>query len=67
MSKLKEMLECVERVVEVYKASWPDDYKERLEDMCFFLWLQREEGDMFTWKTHVIERLGMEEKQCYNQ
>jgi hypothetical protein len=52
--------ECVERVVEAYKASWPDDYKERLEDMCFFLWLQREAGDMFTWKTHVVERLGME-------
>lgn len=52
--------ECVERVVEAYKESWPEDYKERLEDMCFFLWLQREEGDMFTWKTHVVERLGMD-------
>ena len=52
--------EAAERVLATYKESWPDDYLERLQDKCFFLWLQREEGDMFTWKTHVVERLGTE-------
>lgn len=51
--------ECAERVLETYKLSWPDDYMERMQDMCFFLWLRREEGEMFDLKKY-LERLGVE-------
>jgi len=44
--------EAAERVLATYKESWPDDYLERLQDMCFFLWLQREEGQMFDLKKY---------------
>lgn len=44
--------EAAERVLATYKESWPDDYLERLQDMCFFLWLQREDGQMFELKKY---------------
>lgn len=40
--------ECCERVIAAYKESWPEDYMERLQDMCFFLWLRREEDETFS-------------------
>lgn len=54
--------DCAERVMEAYCRSWPEDWRERLEEMCFFLWLQRKQADMFTFKTHVLQRLGIKAK-----
>lgn len=51
--------ECGERVLEAYKQAWPDDYMERLQDMCFFLWLRREEGEMFDLKKY-FDKIGVE-------
>jgi hypothetical protein len=51
--------ECAERVLEAYKLSWPDDYMERLQDMCFFLWLRREEDEMFDLKKY-FDKLGVQ-------
>lgn len=34
-------------VVEAYKDAWPQDWKQRLADNCFFLYLQRYEGEQF--------------------
>lgn len=50
--------EAAERVLAAYKESWPDDYLERLQDMCFFLWLQREEGQKFDLKNY-FDKLGI--------
>lgn len=50
--------ECAERVLEAYKLSWSDDYLERLQDMCFFLWLRREEDEMFDLKKY-FDKLGV--------
>lgn len=49
--------ECAERVMEAYALRYPDDWKFRIDEMCFFLWLQRYDGDMFKFKSHVIDRL----------
>lgn len=51
--------ECACRVMEAYKLSWPDTWKQTIDEMCFFLWLRRCEGDMFKFKTHVLDRLGI--------
>ena len=51
--------ECAERVMEAYRLAWPEDWKQRIDENCFFLWLQRHEGDMFKFKTHVIDRLNI--------
>lgn len=40
--------ECADRVVEAYTLSWPDDWKQRLQDNCFFLYLRRKPNEMFT-------------------
>lgn len=50
--------DCAERVLEAYKYSWSDDYMERLQDMCFFLWLRREEDEMFDLKKY-LNKLGV--------
>ncbi len=34
-------------VVEAYKDTYPNDWKERLKDNCFFLYLQREPNEVF--------------------
>lgn len=34
-------------VVEAYKDTWPHDWYARLRDNCFFLYLQRVEGEIF--------------------
>lgn len=35
------------RIIEAYKASWPEDGMERLEEMNWFMWLRRTEGEYF--------------------
>lgn len=40
-------VEMARNVLEAYKSAWPNDWKDRLEANCFFLYLQRHEGDMF--------------------
>lgn len=49
----KTELEMFQRVEEAYKFSWPEDYQERLADNCFFLYLQRKEGEMFNLYEYV--------------
>lgn len=39
--------EMAERVIDAYKASWPDNWMKRLQDNCFFLYLRRKGGEMF--------------------
>lgn len=39
--------EMCERLLDAYRDSWPYDWKERLEDNCKFLYLQRFQGDQF--------------------
>ena len=51
--------EAAERVLEAYRLQWPNDYMERLQDMCFFLWLQRYDGEMFDLKKH-FDKLNVE-------
>lgn len=34
-------------VTECYRETWPDDWKERLQDNCFFLYLRRKPDEMF--------------------
>lgn len=36
-----------ERIIEAYKASWPEDGMERLEEMNWFMWLRRTENEDF--------------------
>ena len=59
LSTVESEKEAVERVIEAYKLSWPEDYIDRLQDMCFFLWLRREEGEMFDLTT-VLNKLGIQ-------
>lgn len=47
LNECKTEKEMAARVVEAYQSTWPEDWKERLRDNCFFLYLQRYEGDMF--------------------
>lgn len=49
----KSELEMFERVQEAYGLSWPDDYKQRLADNCFFLYLQRKENEVFSLYDYV--------------
>lgn len=35
-------------VIDAYSSSWPNDWKERLEQNCMFLYLQRFKGDVFS-------------------
>lgn len=39
--------EMASRVVEAYRSTWEYDWKQRLADNCFFLYLQRYHGDVF--------------------
>jgi hypothetical protein len=59
LSTVENELDAATRVIEAYKESWPDDYMERLQDMCFFLWLRRKEGEMFSF-TDYLETLKKE-------
>ena len=52
----------MERVLEAYRLSWPDDWKQRLQDMCFFLWMRREEGEMFE-LTKYLDNIGVDYEQ----
>jgi hypothetical protein len=45
--------EMVERVIEAYSLSWPDDYQQRLADNAFFLYLRRKEGEVFNFNDYV--------------
>lgn len=36
-----------ERVIEAYRSTWEHDWRERLEDNCKFLYLQRHSEDVF--------------------
>jgi hypothetical protein len=47
LGECKTEKEMAESVVECYKLSWPNDWKQRLADNCFFLYLQREAGEVF--------------------
>ncbi|QDP50287.1 MAG: putative ribonuclease H [Prokaryotic dsDNA virus sp.] len=44
--------EMADRVVDVYQQAWPDDWEQRLQDNAFFLYLQRYEGEVFTWNKY---------------
>lgn len=55
LSTVESEKEAAERVLEVYKLSWPDDYMQRLQDMCFFLWLRREDDEMFDLKKYLTK------------
>jgi 5'-3' exonuclease len=37
--------ELAENTIECYMSAWPDDWKQRLNDMGFFLYLLRHEND----------------------
>lgn len=54
----KDEKELAEVVLEAYMLSYPEDGFERLQDMCFFLWMRRYEGQMFSLKEH-LDRLGV--------
>ncbi|MNR08768.1 hypothetical protein D3C85_1249380 [compost metagenome] len=44
---LKTEREMISRVSECYSASWEEDWQERLQDNCFFLYLRRKSNEMF--------------------
>jgi hypothetical protein len=44
---LKTEREMIARVSECYSASWEEDWQERLQDTCFFLYLRRKPDEMF--------------------
>lgn len=52
--------EAAERVIEAYQLAWPDDWKQRLQDMCFFLYMRREEGEMFDLDTYLDSLVDVE-------
>lgn len=54
----KDEKELAEVVLEAYMLSYPEDGFERLQDMCFFLWMRRYEGQMFSLKEH-LDKLGV--------
>ena len=58
LGKCKGRKEMLSAVIDAYKSSWPDDYKERLQDMGFFLWLRREENEMFSFEKYA-EKMGV--------
>lgn len=39
--------ECYARVREVYASSWPEDWRQRMYDNGYFLYLRRTPGDVF--------------------
>lgn len=53
LSTVESEKDAAERVLEAYRLAWPDDYFQRLQDMCFFLWLRREDGEMFDLKKYL--------------
>lgn len=48
-----------ERIVEAYKASWPEDGIERLKEMAWFMWLRRTENEDFCLDKY-LKKLGIE-------
>lgn len=44
---LKTEREMIARVSECYSVSWEEDWQERLQDNCFFLYLQRKPNERF--------------------
>lgn len=46
------------RVVEAYRSTWPYDWRDRLNDNCKFLYLQRFRGDVFD-LTKYFGKLGV--------
>lgn len=59
LANCKGRKEVLNAVVGAYKASWPDDYKERLQENGFFLWLRREENEMFSFEKYA-EKMGVQ-------
>lgn len=47
LEQCKTEAEMATNVVEAYRSSWPHDWYARLRDNCFFLYLQRYEGEVF--------------------
>jgi len=47
-----------ERIIEAYKASWPENGMERLEEMNWFMWLRRIENEYFCLDKY-LKRLGI--------
>lgn len=47
LGELKSEKDMAQRVAECYSASWEDDWQERLQDNCFFLYLQRKPDERF--------------------
>jgi len=45
--------EMAMRVEEAYREAHPEDWKQRLQDNAFFLYLQRYAGEVFTWEKYV--------------
>ena len=58
LGKCKGRKEMLNAVIEAYISSWPNDYKQRLQEMCFFLWLRREENEMFSFEKYA-EKMGV--------
>lgn len=44
--------EMADRVLEAYVEAHPEDHSQRLQDIAFFLYLQRYEGEVFDWNTY---------------
>ena len=59
LSTVESEKDAIERVLAAYKDSWPSDYLQRLQDNCFFLWLRREDGEMFDLKMY-FDKFGIE-------
>lgn len=53
LSVVESESECASKVLEAYSLAWPEDYMERLQDMCFFLWLRRTDGEMFNLRNYL--------------
>lgn len=53
LNGLKTEKEMATRVWECYSASWEDDWWQRLQDNCFFLYLRRKEGEIFNFDDYV--------------
>jgi hypothetical protein len=59
LADAKSEVECAERVVEAYSLQYPDDWRQRMQDMGFFLYLRRKENEMFVLADY-LESIG-----CY--
>ena len=50
--------DMAQNVIECYRASYPDDWFDRLHENCFFLYLMRHENDRFD-LNHYLESIGV--------